>query len=70
MKKETRKLNLNRETLAPMQSDDLSQVNGGVTPATTVTTSSGVCISAASATVASAIEAASQMFCKSRFGKC
>jgi hypothetical protein len=69
MKKETRKLNLNRETLAPMQSDDLGQVNGGVTPAT-ITTSSGVCISAASATVASVIEATSQMFCKSRFGKC
>jgi hypothetical protein len=69
MKKETRKLNLNRETLAPMQADDLSQVNGGATPAT-ITTSSQICISAASATVASAIEATSQMFCKSRFGRC
>jgi hypothetical protein len=30
MKKGLRKLNLNRETLAPMQSDDLSNVNGGM----------------------------------------
>jgi hypothetical protein len=29
MKKESRKLNLNRETVAPMQSDDLANVNGG-----------------------------------------
>jgi lactobin A/cerein 7B family class IIb bacteriocin len=54
MKKEARKLNLNRETLAPMQQQELQHVNGGVTPATTVTTSSAACISAASA-VGSAI---------------
>jgi hypothetical protein len=30
MKKQSRKLNLNRETLAPMQSDDLANVNGGM----------------------------------------
>jgi lactobin A/cerein 7B family class IIb bacteriocin len=53
MKKEARKLNLNRETLAPMQQQELETVNGGVTPAT-VTTSSAACISAASA-VGSAI---------------
>ena len=29
MKKHARKLNLNRETLAPMQSDELANVNGG-----------------------------------------
>jgi hypothetical protein len=29
MKKQSRKLNLNRETLAPMRSDDLANVNGG-----------------------------------------
>jgi hypothetical protein len=29
MKKQTRKLNLNRETLAPLQSEDLANVNGG-----------------------------------------
>lgn len=68
MKKESRKLSLNRETLAPMQSDDLSHVNGGATPAT-VTASSQICISAVSVSVGSAIEATSQMFCKSRWCK-
>jgi hypothetical protein len=29
MKKQTRKLNLNRETLAPLQRDELANVNGG-----------------------------------------
>ena len=34
MKKESRKLNLNRETLMPMQSEELDGVAGGATPAT------------------------------------
>ena len=46
MKKASRKLNLNRETLIPLQGTELDAINGGVTPA----------ISAASA-VASAITA-------------
>jgi hypothetical protein len=41
MKKTNRKLNLNRETLIPLQSDDLSAINGGITP--TITTSSAPC---------------------------
>lgn len=48
MKKEARKLSLNRETLAPMQNTELEQVHGGVTP-TTVTTSSAACSVAVSA---------------------
>jgi hypothetical protein len=69
MKKESRKLSLNRETLAPMQRDDLGNVNGGVTPTTTVTTSSQICISAISVSVGSAIEASSDLFCKTRWCK-
>jgi hypothetical protein len=39
MKKQSRKLNLNRETLAPLQCDDLANVNGGLlTPPPTRTT--------------------------------
>jgi hypothetical protein len=40
MKKQARKLNLNRETLAPLQRDDLANVNGGylTPPPTTRTT--------------------------------
>jgi hypothetical protein len=49
MKKETRKLSLNRETLAPMQNSELEQVHGGITPTTTVTTSSAACSVAVSA---------------------
>jgi hypothetical protein len=30
MKKQSRKLSLNRETIAALQSDDLANVNGGV----------------------------------------
>ncbi len=41
MKKESRKLNLNRETLAPLMADDLDNVNGGTSP---VATSSTACI--------------------------
>ena len=32
MKKESRKLNLNRETLVPLQATELADVNGGITP--------------------------------------
>ena len=31
-KPESRKLSLNRETLAPLQAEQLAEVNGGVTP--------------------------------------
>lgn len=48
MKKEARKLSLNRETLAPMQNTELDHVNGGATPAT-ITTSSAACSAAVSA---------------------
>lgn len=64
MKKAARKLHLNRETLTPMQKDELDHVNGGATP--TITTSSQICISASSVIVSSLIETASQLFCKSR----
>jgi lactobin A/cerein 7B family class IIb bacteriocin len=47
MKKQARKLNLNRETLAPMQSDELANVHGGVTP--TIAASSAACAAAAAA---------------------
>jgi hypothetical protein len=33
MKKQSRKLNLNRETLIPLQSSDIAAINGGATPA-------------------------------------
>jgi hypothetical protein len=36
MKKESRKLTLNRETLAPMQGDDLANVNGGAVETATI----------------------------------
>ena len=41
MKKQSRKLNLNRETLIPLQNDEMSAINGGLTP--TIATSSGPC---------------------------
>ena len=62
MKKESRKLNLNRETLIPLQADDLANVNGGTSPATTVTTSSAACIGAVSASVAGVASAVSLYF--------
>ena len=34
MKKISKKLNLDRETLLPLTSDELDGVNGGITPAT------------------------------------
>jgi hypothetical protein len=34
MKKLSRKLNLNRETLIPLTSDTLDGINGGITPGT------------------------------------
>jgi hypothetical protein len=46
MKKEFRKLNLNRETIMPLHDDALTEVNGGITPISTVTVSSGACIAA------------------------
>jgi hypothetical protein len=57
MKKESRKLNLNRETLMPMQNHELEGVAGGATPATVVT-SSAPC----SAIVSSLIATASQLW--------
>jgi hypothetical protein len=52
MKKTSRKLNLNRETLIPLQGGELDQINGGITP--TITTSSMPC-TASIASVLSAI---------------
>lgn len=52
MKKQSRKLNLNRETLIPLQADDMAAINGGITP--TITTSSAPC-TASIASVLSAI---------------
>jgi hypothetical protein len=64
MRKESRKLSLDRETLMPMQSDELAGVNGGITPTvTTVTTSSGGC----TAIVAASIGTVSMAFCASRW---
>ncbi len=55
MKKQTRKLNLNRETLISLQDGELDQVNGGVTP--TITTSSMPC----TASIASVLSAVSRI---------
>ena len=55
MKKQSRKLNLNRETILPLQSDDMAAINGGATPAT-ITTSSAAC----TASIASLLSAISQ----------
>jgi hypothetical protein len=55
MKKDTRKLNLNRETIMPLQSDELTEVNGGTSPATTVTVSSAPCIAASIVTASQII---------------
>lgn len=60
MKKQSRKLNLNRETLTPMQGDDLDKVNGGITP--TVTTSSVACSAAGTAIATSIIHTVSMAF--------
>jgi len=57
MKKESRKLQLDRETLIPLQNDELADVNGGITP--TITTSSAACIGASSAIITSVIGAIS-----------
>jgi hypothetical protein len=43
MKKQSRKLNLNRETLISLQGNELDQINGGISPITTITTSSAPC---------------------------
>ena len=63
MKKESRKLQLNREQLMPMQGDELAAVNGGTSPVTTVTTSSGGC----TATIAASITTVSMAVCESRW---
>ena len=55
MKKQTRKLNLHRETLISLQDGELDQVNGGVTP--TITTSSMPC----TASIASVLSAVSRI---------
>jgi hypothetical protein len=52
MKKQNRKLNLNRETLISLQDNELEAINGGITP--TITTSSMPC-TASIASVLSAI---------------
>jgi hypothetical protein len=67
MKKQSRKLTLDRETLLPMTSQELAGANGGTSPATTVTTSSGACISAASAVSAASITTVSMAVCESRW---
>ena len=54
MKKQSRKLNLNRETILPLQSDDMAAINGGDTPST-ITTSSAAC----TASIASLLSAIS-----------
>jgi hypothetical protein len=40
MKKQSRKLNLNRETIIPLQSDELAIINGGFAPLTSQLTPS------------------------------
>ena len=68
MKKASRKLNLSRETLMPMQSDELEGVNGGATPTVSVAisaasrASSKACIEGASKVTASVISAISSFF--------
>jgi hypothetical protein len=62
MKKASRKLNLNRETLIPLQPDELGNVNGGTSPATTITTSSAPCIETVSVVSASIASAVSRYF--------
>ncbi|MGE0395952.1 MAG: class I lanthipeptide [Kofleriaceae bacterium] len=55
MKKINKKLNLNRETLIPLQGGELEAVNGGITP--TITTSSMPC----TASIASVLSAVSRV---------
>jgi hypothetical protein len=67
MKRESRKLNLNRETLMPMQSDELEGVAGGLTPTSSVAmsaasrASSAACIEGASKVAASILSAISSI---------
>jgi hypothetical protein len=63
MKKQSRKLNLNRETLIPLQRDELEAINGGITP--TITTSSMAC----TASIASVLSAISHSL-QTRFSGC
>ena len=63
MKKQSRKLNLNRETLITLQDNELEAINGGITP--TITTSSAPC----TASIASVLSAIS-MSLKSRGPGC
>jgi hypothetical protein len=65
MKKINKKLNLNRETLIALQDNELDSINGGITPVTTVTTSSAPC----TASLASLLSAVS-MSLKSRGPGC
>ncbi|MGE0395951.1 MAG: class IIb bacteriocin, lactobin A/cerein 7B family [Kofleriaceae bacterium] len=65
MKKINKKLNLNRETIATLQDNELEAINGGISPLTTVTTSSGPC----TASIASVLSAVS-MSLKSRGPGC
>src|SRR5690606_33291162 len=69
MKKESRKLNLNRETLATMQSDQLEGVAGGATPSVVVSAisaasraSSQACIKASAESLASVASAISTYY--------
>jgi hypothetical protein len=62
MKKESRKLNLNRETVMPLQNHELEGVAGGATP-TTIVTSSGPC----SAIGGAVITTVSMAVCASRW---
>ncbi len=55
MKKQSRKLSLNRETLISLQDGELEQINGGITP--TITTSSMPC----TASIASVLSAVSRI---------
>ena len=55
MKKQSRKLSLNRETLISLQDGELEQINGGITP--TITTSGMPC----TASIASVLSAVSRI---------
>ena len=49
----SRKLTLNRETLAPLQSDQLADVNGGVTPIIPAVVGGSILVSAVAGSIAS-----------------
>jgi len=64
MKTESRKLNLSRETVMPLQNDELELVNGGTLSIVvqSAVRSSQACIRAVSASVASVASAVSRYF--------